>query len=223
MSKSKRKLKRSSQTQPQAELSAGVSANADVVDAGSAQSPSGQSSGTPAGMKNLLYPGAGKKGESGKPLVDPVVDPEQPHKFKRSLWRHLIRYPAAGMLALLNVAIFMSFVERLPRYQHMDPFRELFFFGTVAFIDIFLFVPIVFEVNRIETDKDGLSLSTLLWRTRLKWEHITHFEQPKYLKFAIVRTPRCFYLLNKYHLKPFYELAAIISAKMPKRIQDTEA
>jgi len=213
VSKSKRKLKRPNQPQPQNEP-----VSADAPEGGPEAAPVGEIA-APQPPKPVSKP---KKGAKSEPYKAPI-DPDQPHKFKRSPWLHFIRYPAAGMLALLNVAIVMSFIERLPRHQNMDPFRELFFFGAVGFVDVFLFMPIVFEVNRIETDKDGLKLSTLLWKTRLKWEQITKFEQPKYLKFAILCTPKSFYLLNKYHLKPFFELAEIISAKMPAQIPDSKS
>jgi hypothetical protein len=150
------------------------------------------------------------------------IDVDKPHQFKRPLWKHLLRYPAAIMLVVLNVAIFMSFIERLPQHRVMDPLRELFFFGMVGFIDVFMFLPIILEVNRIETDRDGLKVSALFWKARLRWDQITKFEQPRFLKFAVIRTPRSFYLLNKYDLKPFFELAEIISAKMKPTIQDRE-
>lgn len=152
------------------------------------------------------------------------VDPNEPHEFKRAMWIHLIRYPMSLILLLLNVALVMSFLERLPKHQLMDPFKELFFFGVVGFIDVFLFIPIVFEVNRIATDATGLKLTTLYWKVRLSWDQLIAFEQPRFLKFAMLRTKRSFYLLNKYDLKPtYFELAEIISAKMTKPIEDREA
>ncbi|MDZ4833007.1 MAG: hypothetical protein SGJ27_04330 [Candidatus Melainabacteria bacterium] len=151
------------------------------------------------------------------------IDPELPHEFERAAWKHFMRYPLCFMLVILNVALVMSFAERLPRHQTMDPLKELFFFGVVGFIDVFMLIPAIFEVNKVKTDSTGIKLSTLFWRVRLGWEQLVAFEQPKFLKFSILRTTKTFYLLNKYDLKPYYELAEIISAKMPAPIEDKNA
>ncbi len=153
----------------------------------------------------------------------PYVNPENPHSYQRSAWKHFIRYPAVLMLLTLNVALVMSFLERLPKHQTMDPFKEAFFFLFVLFIDLFWLVPMIFEVNKVETDSEGIRFSTLFWKARFSWEEILRFEQPRFLKFAMLRTARCFYLINKYDLKPFYELAAIIEAKMPSEIEDSDS
>lgn len=168
---------------------------------------------------SLLAQLAGAK----RPVYKPgFVDPDLPHEFKRPAFYHFVRYPMSLILLLLNVAVTMSFVERLPRHQIMDPLKELFFFGVVGFVDVFLFIPILFEVNRVKTDADGLTLSTLYWRMRLSWAQLISFEQPKFLKFSILKTKKTFFLLNKYDLKPYFELAEIISAKMPRSIEDSE-
>lgn len=153
----------------------------------------------------------------------PPVDPDSPHTYQRSAWKHYIRYPAVFMLLLLNVAIVMSFIERIPKHQTMDPLKEAFFFLFVLFIDLFWLVPMIFEVNKVDTDSDGVRVSTLFWKSQFPWDRILKFEQPRFLKFALMRTARCFYLINKYDLKPYYELAAIIAAKMPSEIADSES
>ncbi|MBX9671648.1 MAG: hypothetical protein K2X93_28930 [Candidatus Obscuribacterales bacterium] len=158
---------------------------------------------------------------SGEKL--PYVNPDEPHSYQRSNWKHFIRYPAVCMLGLLNVALVMSFLERLPKHQTMDPFKEGFFFLFVLFIDLFWLVPMILEVNKVQTDSKGVRVSTLFWKSQFSWDKILRFEQPRFLKFAVVRTARCFYLINKYDLKPYYELAAIIEAKMPSEIEDSDS
>ncbi len=151
------------------------------------------------------------------------VDPDAPHEFKRSAFKHFIRYPVSMTLLLLNVAVVMSFVDRIPTHQLMNPLKEIFFFGVVGFVDIFMFIPVLFEVNRVKTSSEGLEISALYWKRKLRWDQIIAFDQPKFLKFAILKTKKSFYLLNKYDLKPYFELAEIISAKMPSAIEDREA
>ncbi len=127
---------------------------------------------------------------------------------------------------MLNVSIVMSFITRYMHHRAMDPIRELIFFAFVAFIDIFMFMPVIFEVNKVKTDAEAIGMSTLFWKTRIPWDKIIRFDQPPFLKFACLRTARCFYLINKRDISPFGELASVITAKMssqPKQIQDGES
>ena len=150
-----------------------------------------------------------------------VIDPEIPHTFKRAAWKHFFRFPFAATLIMLNIAVVGSFVTRIPQGKHLDPVQELISFGAVWFIDFFMFIPMVFECNTVKTDANGLNLSTLLWKIRLTWDEVVKFDQPGYLKFSILRTKKGFYLFHKYDLKPsYFELAEIISAKMPPAIED---
>lgn len=237
MSKSKRKFKRANQPQPSSETAAAAeseqSSEAEHA-ASSAQAASSPTSSIVAPQQSGSVSNSNitsnsftksstaksSKNDKGKKEEQVPVDPNVPHIFKRPLWKHLIRYPAAFMLVVLNVAITGSFLERLPQHRMMDPFRELFFFGMVGFIDVFMFLPILLEVNRVETSADGLKLNALLWKTTLKWDQIRKFDQPRFLKFAMLHAPRTVYLLNKYDLKPFFELSEIITAKMARTIQE---
>lgn len=238
MSKSKRKLKRApvpGQAAAQNEISpdeeSGEVLDDSQVDgselSGAKTADSAQSTVKPTAPAidrynepSLLAKLAGAKKVEYRPGF---VDPEVPHEFKRSAFKHFIRYPVSMTLLLLNVAVVMSFVDRIPTHQLMNPLKEIFFFGVVGFVDIFMFVPVLFEVNRVKTNANGLDIGALYWKRTLRWDQIIAFEQPKFLKFAILKTKKSFYLLNKYDLKPYFELAEIISAKMPAAIEDREA
>lgn len=235
MSKSKRKLKRAptpGQPAAQNEISPESASVEDASTPGGTDAGTESTAGAPAESSapapvfdrynepSLIAKLAGAKKVEYRPGF---VDPEIPHEYKRSAFKHFVRYPMSMTLLLLNIAVVMSFFERIPKHQLMDPVKEVFFFGVVGFIDVFMFIPVLFEVNRILTDKDGLTISALYWKVRLRWDQLVTFEQPKFLKFAILRTKKTFYLLNKYDLKPYFELAEIISAKMPPSIEDREA
>ncbi|MBX3137532.1 hypothetical protein KF707_15015 [Candidatus Obscuribacterales bacterium] len=233
MSKSKRKFKRPQSPQSpsgqnlEASEESGTSGDGAATlsqTAGSAASvssakPSARTSNSSASAQSLVGSILGIKRDEMRVPVDVNI----PHVYRRPLWKHIVRYPAAFFLILLNVAVVMSFVERFPQHRVMDPFRELFFFGMVGFIDVFMFLPVLLEVNKIETDTEGLKVGALLWRVKLTWDQIVAFDQPKYLKFAILKTKKGMYFLNKYDLKPFYEVAEIISAKMKPTIQDRQS
>lgn len=241
MSKSKRKLKRAPTPGQQPAGQNEISANPEISEGseewnesqadGSELPESAADSGKPApkpeppvfdryNEPSLIARLAGAKKVEYRPGF---VDPEIPHEYKRSAFKHFVRYPVSLTLMMLNIAVVMSFFERIPTHQLMNPLKEVFFFGVVAFIDVFMFIPVLFEVNRVQTDANGLTIGALYWKVRLRWDQLVVFEQPRFLKFAILRTKRTFYLLNKYDLKPYFELAEIISAKMPTPIEDQEA
>jgi hypothetical protein len=236
VSKSKRKFKRPQLSQPSSESAAGEASEAQeqTGERQEAAVPLSQTVASESSASTSKQTArAASSASSGPSLVGNLlgikrdekripVDVNVPHAYRRPLWKHIVRYPAAFFLILLNVAVVMSFIERFPQHRAMDPFRELFFFAMVGFIDIFMFLPILLETNKIETDSDGLKVAALLWGVRLKWDQVVAFNQPKYLKFAILKTKRGMYFLNKYDLKPFYEVAEIISAKMKPTIQDRQ-
>lgn len=134
--------------------------------------------------------------------------------YKRPLWKHLLRYAVVSTILLLNVGMVGSLVERSGHGQSMDIFKELFFFAFAGIVNLLFGVPAVFEVNRARVDDESLELNTLLWRTRLKWGEVLEFEQPRFLKFAILRTRRCFYLINRRDIIAFDSLARSIMDKM---------
>jgi|AGTN01.1.fsa_nt_gi hypothetical protein len=137
--------------------------------------------------------------------------------YKRPLWKHLLRYIIAFTIAVLNFSIVMSFITRLEHGQSMDVLKELFFFVFVGIVNVLFAVPAIFEVNRARVDDETLQLDALLWRTRLKWGDLVEFEQPRFLKFAILRTKRCFYLINRRDIIAFDTLARSITDKMASK------
>ena len=99
----------------------------------------------------------------------------------------------------------------------MDVSKELLFFVFVGIVNVLFAVPAIFEVNRARVTNETLQLNTLLWRSRLKWSDLVEFEQPRFLKFAILRTKRCFYLINRRDIIAFDSLARSITDKMASK------
>jgi hypothetical protein len=161
------------------------------------------------GQEGEQRPAAKKRQLFGKKEEEPGVE-----TYKRALWKHLLRYVILSTIVLLNISTVMSFLTRLPDKQMMNPWQEIFFFLTVAIVNLLFAVPAIFEVNRARLAPEGLQLNTLLWRTRLKWSDLVEFEQPRFLKFAILRTKRCFYLINRRDIYSYESLARSIKDKM---------
>lgn len=151
--------------------------------------------------------------ESG-PIVARPVDYDRPRVWKMWLLGKLFRYSGSMVLLLLNLSMVMSLRDRMMQGLAMDPAKELFFFAFLAVVDVMILIPLLFEANKVETDGERIRLQMLFFRRTLRWEQITAFEQPRFLKYVFLKTNRCFYLINKYNLKPFDDLAATIQAKL---------
>lgn len=93
--------------------------------------------------------------------------------------------------------------------------REAIGFFLVAGCHLMVIPSIVLEANKVEVTPDRLILDNLIWRTKIKWEDITAFNAPRILKFAILRTKKFFYLINKRDIERYDDLADIIVHKAP--------
>lgn len=153
-----------------------------------------------------------KKGKSPPPA------PEKERTFRRALWKHCMRYFGLGVLVLLNVTMVWSNV-RLRMMHRMDLGHEILSYAVVLVFDVLFLLPNIFEVNSVSVTPDRLILGTLLWRARIPWSEIVSLKKPIWLVFAIVRTRRCFYLLNSRDLKDFAELMEIIQFQMGKVVR----
>lgn len=140
----------------------------------------------------------------------PGINYDAPRTYKRGIFGRAFRYSGVFILLTLNVAMTMSLITRAQHGALLDPFREGIFFVFLFIIDALLLLPLLFEANRVETTAEHIRLYTLFWRRTLNWDQVVSFEIPKYFKFSILKTGRCFYLINKYDLKPFDELASTI-------------
>jgi len=138
------------------------------------------------------------------------------HSFKRAAWKHFLRIFWVGVVVVLNVAMFASFMERYQDHRLLQPAREVFFFMFLALIDVFMAGPMVLEANKVDTDSDGITLHLLVWRVRIPWQDVKEFSQPSFIKFTILFSKNCRYFLNKYDLSDFSQLAQIILAKSQK-------
>lgn len=143
----------------------------------------------------------------------PYLDYDAPHTYKRGWFGKGFRYFGAIIMLMLNISMTMSFITRLRHGYTMDPFKEVFFFLFLGIINLLFLIPLLFEANKVETTAESIRLHNLFWRRTLKWEQIESFEIPRFFKFSIIKTARCFYLINKYDLKPFDDLARTIVHK----------
>jgi hypothetical protein len=137
-------------------------------------------------------------------------------EFQRARWKHGIRIFGIILMVILNVSLVMSDVERAQKAAHFSLPHELITYLALFLLDTTVLMPLLFEVDKIELFQDLLILKPVFWTARLKWEDIQYFKTPPMLKFAILRTQKSFYLINKRDIKNFPELAAEIQKHQPQ-------
>jgi hypothetical protein len=136
--------------------------------------------------------------------------------FSRARWKHWSRYFGAFVIAMLNVSLVMSTIQIHTSQPLPDIDRELLSFAFVLFFDVTVLLPIILEVDRVVVTPDKVVFKTLFWTSKVPWSEIISFKNPLVLTFAIVRTPRCFYLINKKDIRPLDELLETIQFKLAR-------
>ena len=115
------------------------------------------------------------------------------------------------LLVVLNVALIMSDVERFNKHLKFSFAHEFISYIALLLLDVTILLPILFEVDQAEATREHLILKTIFWKAKLTWDQIVSFKTPPMLKFSVLKTARCFYLINKRDIKRFDELAEIIN------------
>ena len=157
----------------------------------------------PNSESSTVSPGAKRTGPKGEQV------------FRRKLVKHLLRYFYLLMLVGLTVSMPMSFVERAQLHHHIDLGSELFMLIFILGINILILPSAFFEVNGIIFSEDGLKIQTMLFPVRVPFDQIVSFTAPNYLVWAVLRTKRGFYLINRKDIANFDELYGLLAPKLP--------
>jgi hypothetical protein len=130
--------------------------------------------------------------------------------FQRARWKHGMRIFGVVLMCVLNVALVMSDIERMGKHLQFSISHEVISYVALLILDVTILLPLLFEVDSLEVLQDKLILKTIFWKAKLDWNQIISFKTPPMLKFAILKTARCFYLINRRDIKRFAELAELI-------------
>jgi len=137
--------------------------------------------------------------------------------YKRRTRTHVFRWLMFIFLAGLNIAMIMSFLERLYKHVPMQVGPELVQFLFLIACDMYFLPTAIFEVNYVTLCGEELTVATLLWKSKLARKDIVSFVAPRWLTWGLLRTPRCFYLINRADIPNFDELADNIEQKLLKQ------
>jgi len=137
-----------------------------------------------------------------------VFEPMQ--TFQRPRWKHGVRIFGFIVMLALNVSMIGADVERAGKHIELVWFHELIMYIALLVIDATLLLPIVFEVDKAIVQDSRLTLKTLFWTTKLPWTNLVSFKSPRMLKFGILKTLKCFYLINRRDIRGYEQLAQTI-------------
>lgn len=135
---------------------------------------------------------------------------EDKRLYKRHWAKTAIRAFFAIIIIMLNVTTVMSDIERHSKNMGLSWQQEIFMFLFLVLIDVTILIPVLFEVRSVEVTPDHLTMQTLFFKRSVPWGSIVQFKQWRFIVYALVRTPRCFYLINRRDIKGFPELAQTI-------------
>lgn len=142
--------------------------------------------------------------------------PEKVITFKRARWKHWVRSFGVCVIVILNISLVLSTIDIHRMHAIPDIRREILSFLVVIFFDLLVLIPTILEVDQVMATPEKVVLKTLLWTSRVPWKEISGFFNPIYLTCMILRTPRCFYLINKRDIQPLEELIQTIEFKRNK-------
>jgi hypothetical protein len=150
-------------------------------------------------------------------ICSETIDLSEPRIYKRAAWKNGLHYIAffACMFfdfTVISVAVQHHILSSAPMAP--DVLRRELIGGALSVLVNLLVLPsIVFEARRVELRNDFMIVSNLLIPCKVAYGDIKWVYDPFFLKFAIIRTPRFFQLINKRDIKEFHELLHTIKVK----------
>ena len=131
------------------------------------------------------------------------------------VWKIAARFGGFALVVVLNIALIMSDVSHhhaVKPYSHRV--NELLLYGVLLFFNLLILIPALFEVRWLKSSPEGVQLATLWWKSKLTWKDLIEFRHPRYLKMAMLRTRRCFYILNRRDLTNYDLIEAVLAEKV---------
>jgi hypothetical protein len=133
--------------------------------------------------------------------------------YRRPAWKNITRWLAFIMIIVLDSALIGSSVRSHQSLGVLLSVKELLSYLIILLLNALVIPSIVFEIDSIVIESDGMIFKNLLFSTKEKWENLISVYSPIYLKFAILRGSKFIYLINKRDLGNFDELMKTIYQK----------
>ncbi len=137
--------------------------------------------------------------------------------YKRARWKHFTRWLALLGMVVLDVCLVGSGVHHHLTYPGTLTasaiLKEIIAYALVALCNLSVIPSIVMETDSVEVTSDKIIFNNLLFKMKEKWEDLTSLISPPYLKFAILRSRKFLYLLNRRDIDRFEDLLQTIRHK----------
>ncbi len=133
--------------------------------------------------------------------------------FSRSRWKHFIRWIIFCFVLFLYISLLLLSYRSHFLLHKGFLLQEFVVYIMCSLMMLPILPSVVLEVDYVKLEEDGIIFQNLIFKKFVKWEDIRKFTNPLYLKFAIVRTARFVYLLNRRDIPNFDELAEKIREK----------
>jgi hypothetical protein len=140
-------------------------------------------------------------------------------EFTRARWKHYLRWLVFSVAILLWLMLMLSsYSTHFIRHIGFVP-QEFVVYVLSTFMLLPVMPQVFFEVDHIRLDQDGFQIQNLMMKKHEKWENVVQFADPRYLKFAMLRTKSFIYFLNRRDLPEFDKLVERIKEKTIKQLK----
>jgi hypothetical protein len=135
--------------------------------------------------------------------------------YKRSNFQNAFRWVAFAAIVALDIACIASTIQYMmvKGFSIMYFVRQIFGYVLLFVCNAAVLPSIVLEARKVEILDDRLVIHNLLYTTSIPWTDVRKVTSPIWLKFAIIRTPKWFALINKRDVEGFSDLIQIIRDK----------
>lgn len=131
------------------------------------------------------------------------------------LWKIFVRLGGFSLVVVLNIALIMSDVSHhhvvKPYSRHTN---EFLLYAVLLMFNMLILIPALFEVRWFKCGPEGVQLATIWWKAKLTYKELREFRHPRYLKIALLRTARCFYILNRRDLTNYDLIEGVLAEKV---------
>jgi hypothetical protein len=134
---------------------------------------------------------------------------------RRAAWIEPARWLVFLCIAGLNISLPMSLIERALYHAAVQWGPEFVQFLFLFFCDMYFLPSCLLEPRLIEIRGDKMEIATILWRSKLSIsQDVISLKAPRGLTWGILKTRRCFYLINRNDIKNFDHLASVLGQKL---------
>jgi hypothetical protein len=149
--------------------------------------------------------------EPDRSYLQSTVDP---NFFARPRWRHATRVFGALVVLMFNVTMIGANIDYFTKHGKTHGLKqEIGGYSLLLICDLLILLPIILEVDSARITDDKLILKTTFFKREIPWTTFTEFKRPPMLVYGILRTPRCFYLINRREMDRYDDLAQNIKAR----------